>query len=185
MNDQLLAQQLAKTGNLLDLLTDEAGLQAADAADAAADADWDGPIEAGLGLKAYVEQLETVPLEAFRHQRWSVRLLSILLPELKTWLHSWNLGLSFEAVYIEAQKRVYGHLQQLTPEQQAWMDALLAEDEQKLPMAERVLRSQVVALFSTLFTEEDWQSLADIAAQGMAQGVLRVGQKKAIPSIAV
>lgn len=180
MNDQLLAQQLAKTGNLLDLLSDEAGLQAADAADTVADADCDGPIEAGLGLKAYVEQLETVPPEAFRRQRRFVQLLPILLPELKTWLHSWNLGLSFESVYIEAQKRVYDHLQQ-----QTWMDALLAEDEQKLPIAERKVRSQVVAMLSNLLTENDWQALADVAAQGIAKGVLQVGQQVKVPPIAV
>ncbi|MEM9766490.1 MAG: hypothetical protein AAF892_01235 [Cyanobacteria bacterium P01_D01_bin.71] len=185
MNDQILTEQLAKTGNLLDLLNDEAGLQAVDAADDASEADWDGPIEAGLGLKAYVEQLETVPPEAYRRQRWTVRLLSILLPELKTWLQSWGLGLSLEAVSIEAQRRVYEHLKQLTSEQQTWMDALLAEDDQKLPMAERRVRSQTVAILSTLFTQDDWQALADVAGQGMVQGVLQVAQQETMPPVAV
>jgi hypothetical protein len=164
MDEQTLTQQLAKTGNLLDLLNDAPWSQADD---------WDGPIEAGLELKAYVEQLEAVPPEAYRRQRWYVRLLSILWPELKTWLQSWDLGLSFDAVYGEAKQRVYEHLKQLTPEQTAWMESLLAEDEQGLPIAERKMRSQVVPMLSSLLTPDDHQALANIAAQGMAKGVLQ------------
>ncbi|MEL6401020.1 MAG: hypothetical protein AAFR26_18420 [Cyanobacteria bacterium J06626_4] len=96
-------------------------------------------------LKAYVEQLETVPPEAFRRQRRQVQLLSILLPELKSWLMSWELGLSFETVYTEAQRQSYEHLEPLTPEQQIWTEALLTEDDQKLPMAKRVVRSQTMS----------------------------------------
>ncbi|NEP15466.1 MAG: hypothetical protein F6J97_01030 [Leptolyngbya sp. SIO4C1] len=174
MDEQALAQQLAKTGNLLDLLNADPWGQADD---------WDGSIEAGLDLKAYVEQLDQVPVEAYRLQRWYVRLLSILWPELKTWLQSWNLGLSFEAVYTEAKQRVYQHIKELTPEQTDWMNALLAEDEQRLPVAERQVRAQVVPMLSALLTPEDHQALANIAAQDMAKGVLL--QVKAAPSAAV
>ncbi|MEM8809787.1 MAG: hypothetical protein AAGF01_27515 [Cyanobacteria bacterium P01_G01_bin.38] len=164
MDEQALAQQLVKTGNLLDLLNADPWGQADD---------WDGPIEAGPNLKAYVDQLDQLPAEAYRFQRWYVRLLSILWPELKTWLQSWDLGFSFETVYSEAKQRVYQHLKQLTPEQTDWMNALLAEDEQKLPAAERRIRLQVVPMLSALLTPEDHQALADIAAQGMSKAVLQ------------
>lgn len=163
MDEQALATQLTKTGNLLDLLNADPWGQADD---------WDGPTEAGADLKVYVEQLDQVPAEAHRLQRWYVRLLSILWPELKTWLQSWDLGLSFDAVHGEAKQRVYQHLKQLTPEQIDWMNALLDEDEQKLPLADRKVRSQVIPMLASLLTAEDHQALADIAAQDMAKGVL-------------
>jgi hypothetical protein len=47
MNDEILAQQLAKTGNLLDLFNDEAWLQETEAIEA----ECGGQVEAGLGLK--------------------------------------------------------------------------------------------------------------------------------------
>ena len=121
--------------------------------------------------------LRAVSPEALKRQRRYMRILSILYPELKRWLASWGLGLTFEAVYVEARRLVRQHLlDQLTPEQDAWMDALVAEDDQNLEMAERKLRSQVVAMLSTLFTEEDWRKLAAIAAEGMSKGVLQVAQ---------
>ena len=123
MNDEILSQQLAKTGNLLDLLNDEAWLQETEVIEA----ECGGQVEAGLGLKPYVEWLATVPPDAFRQQRRQVQLLSILLPELKAWLQSWQLGLSLDAVYIEAQRRLYEQLQQPTPEQATWLETLLAE----------------------------------------------------------
>ena len=64
------------------------------------------------------------------------------------------------------------------------MEALLAEDEQQ-PMEERVLRSQVVPMLSALFTQEDRQALADIAAQGMAEGVLQMVQIETTPPVTV
>lgn len=117
-----MAQQLAKTGNLLDLLNDEAWVQEAEAIEA----ECGGQVEAGLGLRPYLEQLATVPPDAFRQQRRQVQLFSILFPELKAWLQSWELGLSFEVVYIEAQRRLFEHLQRPTSEQATWLDALLA-----------------------------------------------------------
>ncbi|MBE7385741.1 MAG: hypothetical protein F6J95_030665 [Leptolyngbya sp. SIO1E4] len=181
MDDAILAQQLAKTGNLLDLLNDEVWLQETDAIEA----ECGGRVEAGLALKPYVEALAKAPPEAFRRQRHQVEILSILLPELKNWLQSWNLGLSFEAVYVEAYRRLYGHLEQFMSEQAAWIEALLAEDEQQLPMAERTVRSQTTAMLVQIFTQEDWRAFADTAAKGMAQGVLQRGQREAVPSAAL
>ena len=176
MDDKRLAEQLAKTGNLLDV-TYEDGWWEVD--------DWDGPIEAGVLAKPYAAYLESLTLEQHRFLRRRMRLFSILLPELKGWLQSWELGRSFESVYAEAKRRIYEHLIQPTPEQTDWITALIAEDDQQLPMEERSLRSQVVPMLSSLFTQEDRQALADIAAQGMAQGVLQMVQVETPPPIAV
>ncbi len=176
MDDQTLTQQLEKTGNLLDLLNDDAWLEADD---------WDGPIEAGPMMQPYLDMLKAASPEALKRQRQYMRLFSILLPELKAWLQSWELGCSFEAVYTEAQLRIYKHLKQPTPEQTDWINALVAEDDQNLPMEERKLRAQVVAMLSNLFTDEDWQTLANIAAQKMAKGVLQIAQIKTTTPAAV
>ena len=59
MNDAILAEQLRKTGNLMDLLNDEAWVQAADADHASEE----GPVKAGLGLLPYVEFLKNASPE--------------------------------------------------------------------------------------------------------------------------
>jgi hypothetical protein len=156
MDDQILAKQLAKTGNLIDLCSGDDWLKEID------DPEDDGWIEAGLMAKPYVEWLKAASSEDFKRPRRYMRLLSILLPELKRWLQTWQLGLSLEAVFVEAQQRVYAHLKQLTPEQQTWMEALIAEDDQGQPMAERTVRAQSVAMLLTLFTPEDWQAFASL-----------------------
>ena len=148
MNDAILAEQLKKTGNLMDLLNDGAWVREADADHASEE----GTVEAGLGLQPYVEFLKEVSPEALQRQRWYVQVLSILLPELKGWLESWQLGRSLEAVYMEAQKCLYGHLGNLTPEQTDWIKALLAEKEQALPDEQKVIRAEVIAMLAQIFT---------------------------------
>ena len=176
MNDAILAEQLRKTGNLMDLLNDEAWVREVDAKDARDE----GMVEAGLALKPYVELIKNASPEVLQRQRWYVGVLSILLPELKGWLKSWQLGRSLEAVYIEAQKRLYGHLKNLSPEQAEWIEALLAEKEQALPDEQRVIRAQAVSMLSEIFTSEDWQAIADVAAQTMANDILQIGQREGV-----
>lgn len=165
MDDQRLAEQLVKTGNLMDLTCED---------DWWADAEQDdGWVEAGDMAKPYVAYLESLSPEQHRFLRWRMRLFSIVFPELKGWLQSWELGLSFEAVYTAAQRRIYEHLKQPTPAQTEWINALLVEDDQHLPKEEQKLRAQVVSVLSSLLTQDDRQALADIAAQGMSEGVLQ------------
>ncbi|MGD1952666.1 MAG: hypothetical protein ACFB14_23925 [Leptolyngbyaceae cyanobacterium] len=179
MDEQKLAEQLAKTGNLMDLCSGEEWLNEIETAED------DGWIEAGVMMKPYVEYLKSRTPEQIKVQFRQMRIQSILLPELHNWLQSWGLGISFEAVHLEARRVLRRHLKQLTPEQEAWLDALVAEDDQNLPTEERTLRAQVVAMLSNLFTGDDWQTLADIAAQDMAKGVLQVAQVNTIPPVAV
>jgi len=162
MNDAILAEQLRKTGNLMDLLNDEAWVREADADHAIEE----GPVEAGLGLQPYVELLKNAPPEALQRQRWTVQVLSVLLPELKDWLESWHLGRSLEIVYMEAQKCLYSHLKNLTPEQTDWIEALLAEKEQALPNEQKVVRAEANAMLAQMFTTEDWQSVGVAAPKG-------------------
>jgi len=167
MNDAILAEQLRKTGNLLDLLNNDDWVRNADEEDF---------VEAGLGLQPYVDLIQGASPEALRRQRWYVRVLSILLPELKRWLGSWQLGRSFEAVYMEAQRRLYKHLEQLTSEQQDWIEALLAEAEQAVPKEQKVIRAQATTWLAQLFTEEDWKAISAIAAQNIAHDIQHLAQ---------
>lgn len=167
MNPSMTAHQNQPPVDLLDLFSEQ---------DPAISDDWEGPIEAGLELKPYVEQLATVSPEQYRRQRWQVRLLSILWPELKSWLQTWDLGLSFDTVYQEAKQRVYVHLKQPTPAQTDWLNALLAEENQKLPSTERTLQRQVISRLSSLLTAEDYKALSEIAARDMAAGVMQRSQ---------
>ena len=180
MKDETLAQQLANTGNLLDLLNNQAWLRETQAIET----DCGGRVEAGADLKSYTAQLDAVSPSASGRQRHQVKVLSILLPELNVWLQSWGLGLSFEAVYIEAQRRLYEHLQQPTVEQAAWLEALLAEDDQPLTSEQNVIRGQAIAMLSRMFTEDDWQAFAQTAAEGMAAGILQVRQHETFSSAA-
>ena len=174
MNDEMLAQQLAATGNLMDLLSDEAWLRETDAIEA----ECGGRVEAGLYLKPYVEQLEAVSPEVLRQQRRQVQMLSVLLPELKAWLQSWELGRSFEAVYIEAQRRLYEHLQHPTPEQAKWMASLLAKTAQPAVPDQGMVPGSAIALMSQMFTDDDWQALAQTAAEATAAGIWQVRQQE-------
>ena len=179
MNDEILAQQLAKTGNLLDLLNDDVWVRETEAIEA----ECGGQVEAGLGLQPYVELLQNASPEALRRQRWYVRVLSILLPELKQWLESWQLGRCFETVYMEAQQRLYRHLEQLTPAQQDWIEALLAEAAQAVPNEEKVIRAQATAWLAQLFTEADWLAISTLSAQAFALELQQLGRRAAARSL--
>ena len=106
MNDKILTEQLKKTGNLMDLFGDEAFVQEA----AAIETECSGAVEAGLGLRSYVAQIEAASPEALKRQRQCVKVLSILLPEFQGWLENWQLGSCFEAVHTEAQRLIYDRL---------------------------------------------------------------------------
>ena len=76
-------------------------------------------------------------------------------------------------------------MERFIAEQAAWIEALLAEAKQPLPVEERTVRAQTTVMLAQMFTPEDWQALADTAAQGMAQGVLQMGQRVTMSSVAL
>jgi hypothetical protein len=114
-----------------------------------------------------------------------VQVLSILLPELKGWLESWQLGRSLEVVYMEAQKCLYDQLRNLTPEQTDWIEALLAEKEQAIPDEQKVVRAQAAVMLAQIFTFEDWQAIANVASQTMAKDILQMGQEAAASTLTI
>ena len=170
MDEQRLANQLEKTGNLMDLTFDPQWL-----AESAA-AEGDGWVEAGVMARPYYTYLKSLTHEQHRSLRLQAQLLSILLPELEQWVASWGLGLSFEPVHLAARRTLYRQLRQLTEEHEDWSAVLIDEYEQRLPITEPSVRSQTPSILAQLFTVEDWRELSEVAAAGMAQTVLQIPQ---------
>lgn len=184
MDDTQLAQQLEKTGNLMDLLNDETWLKQ----HPAIEAEGDGYVEAGTGLQAYVQQLKAVSADAFREQQQQVRLLSILLPGLHEWLSSWELASSFEVVYAEAQRLLYQRLKLALDNQEQWIDEMLASlaaIEQRESAAAKDSQFNVKLRLALLLQQEDWQLLAQVAAQDVKQRILERAQTELDAPIAV
>jgi hypothetical protein len=181
MDEKELAQQLKKTGNLMDLLNDDDWLRK----NAAAESECTGYVEAGAGLQNYVQQLKQVSPEAFKAQKRQVQLLSIFLPVLHDWLATWELGLSFEAVYTEAQRLVFSHLAQSTATKAEWLEKVLVEFDPGLPAHEQSRQVRVKEKLSEMLQQEDWQVLAKVAAQDMEKRVLQRAQVRADTPIAV
>lgn len=139
------------------------------------DAADDGWVEAGAVMAPYVSELKAASSEAVERQRRYMRLMTMLLPGLKQWMLSWNLGASFEGVYAEAQRCIYEYLKQPSPTFHDWLEELLVEDEQ--PVAAMPVRARTASVLAQLFTAEDWQRLATVAAEGMSQGVLKIAER--------
>jgi hypothetical protein len=168
MDERRLAEQFAQTGNLMDLCANEDWLKEW----AQVEADCGGRVEAGLALRDYATRLSAPTIE----QLQTVKLQSILFTELRAWMESWQLGLSFEATYTEARRLIRYRLQHLSPEQQIWVRRLLADPDRDLASDQQPVRSQAIAMLGDLLTQADWQALANTAAQGMAVGVLQMRQ---------
>ena len=168
MDERRLAEQFAQTGNLMDLCASEDWLKES----AQVEADCGGRVEAGLALRDYVTRLSAPTVE----QLQMVKLQSILFTELHAWMASWQLGLSFEATYTEARRLIRYRLQHLSPEQHIWVRTLLTTSEQTLASDQQPVHPQAIAMLGDLLTQEDWQILANTAAQGMAVGVLQMRQ---------
>jgi hypothetical protein len=168
MDERRLAEQFAQTGNLMDLCAHEDWLKES----AQVEADCGGRVEAGLALREYAARLGAPTVE----QLQMIKLQSILFTELRAWMESWQLGLSFEATYTEARRLIRYRLQHLSPEQHAWVRTLFADPDRDLVSDQQPVRSQSIAMLGHLLTQEDWQILANTAAQGMAVGVLQMRQ---------
>jgi hypothetical protein len=141
-----------------------------------ADVEGDGYVEAGNGLQGYVELLKAVTPEAFREQKRQVRALSVLLPVLRDWIVSWNLGGSFEAVYIEAQSLLFQHIQQASAAQEGWIEELIAAHEQGTRAEHHQAQLQLRERLAEILTQENWQALATAAAQDVEKRILQLSQ---------
>lgn len=168
--DPQLEERLAKAKALLEQPCDEQWIAET------IEIEGDSWCEAGLIAKPYAEYLQSLTPEQHRSLRLQAQLLSILLPELKQWVITWGLGLSFDPVYLETRQILFRHLKRLTEEQPDWISALVEEDNQHLPLEERGVRSQTSRMLTQLFLPEDWEQLATIAAEGMSAAVRQISQ---------
>ena len=168
MDNKLSTQSAEHYSDLVAQLNDPAWLKRN------AEIEGDGWVEAGNGLQSYVELLKAVTPEAFREQKRQVRALSMLLPVLKQWLASWELGASFEVVYIEAQRLLFQQIQQASAARESWIEALIAAHEQGT--REDYSQAQLRKRLAEVLTSENWQALAQVAAQDAKKRVLQHSQ---------
>mgnify|MGYP001792205179 CR=1 FL=1 len=169
MDDQTLAEQLAKTGDIMDLARDEAWVRES----ARIEEECGGRIEAGLAVKAYAQAKYDDSLVHVRQElRSQMRVQSILFGELRRWMEEWDIGGAFSDTYTEARELVRTHLKQPTPELKTWVEAVLEEDTQVPEGADKPLRAQTGAQLSMMRSEEDWETLARGAAAAIADIIL-------------
>ena len=139
-----------------------------------AEIDGDGWVDAGNGLQPYVAAIKRLSAEDMRKMKEQVRVLSILLPVLRDWMVSWELGASFEAAYIEAQALLFQHIQRAATAQEGWVKELALAYEQgtraEYPPAQ--LRKRL----TDILTQENWQALAKVATQDMEKRILQHAQ---------
>lgn len=165
MDDQTLAEQFAKTGNFMDLCRNEAWVRES----ARIEAECDGRIEAGLAMRAYAAAKYDDSLDDVRKEmRRQMRVQSILFSELRRWMEEWDIGISFEQTYTEARQLVRAHLKQPTPDLKDWVEAVLAEDDLAQELTDTPVRDQTRAQLSRMMTDDDWETLAQIAAETAA-----------------
>jgi hypothetical protein len=170
MDNKLLAEQYAKTGNLMDLCSTEAWLQES----AQIEDEGEGQIEAGLAMKDYQNQVKALTDEQSRQLRNQMRVQSTLFTGLYTWMNEWDLGAGFKATYTIARRLIRQHLADPAPPLQIFIDVLLAENSQT-SSTDKPTQQQMIELLSEIFTPEDWQVMAQAASQSISSQVLNTG----------
>lgn len=164
LDERKLAEQWDKTGSFMDLCRDPAWIDEA----ARIEDECDGKVEAGLAVKAYAAaKYDPALADVRQNMRSKMRLQSILFSELNHWMKAWELGAAFEATYTEARRRVRAHLQQPSSVLSDWIEAVLAEDRQP-DDANKPVRAQTRAQLALMLTDEDWETLAQVAADTAA-----------------
>lgn len=96
----------------------------------------------------------------------------MLLPVLRDWLMSWELGTSFETVYIEAQTLLFQQIQQATTSQDSRIEELLSQNEQSAEAGHQPGKLQLREKLAEILKQEDWPALARIAAQDVEKRIL-------------
>jgi hypothetical protein len=170
MDDQLLAEQYAKTGNLMDLCSDPAWLEES----ARIEDETGGQVEAGLMMRAYQQQVNALTSEQAKHLRNQVKVQSTLFTALHAWMNDWNLGAGFQETYTIARRLVRQHLAEPSPALQQFVEGLLAAAS-PLDSGSKSTQQQVIQLLAEELTAEDWQVMAEAASQSIAAQVLKTG----------
>ena len=165
MDDQKLAAQYDATGDLMDLCRTAAWLQETVEVETGR-----SQVEAGLELSSYARALNELEAEQLQQIRQQMRVQSMLFGGLHQWMESWDLGAGFEETYTTARRLIRTQLANLTPSQQAALQSLLIEDRQGKDLSHEM--QQVIELLSNLFSQDDWQVMAEAASKSIASRVL-------------
>ena len=181
LDDLKLAEQWAKTGSFMDLCLDEEWVREA----ARIEDECDGRIEAGPAMRAYAAaKYDDSLADARKSMRQQMRVQSILFVELKRWMMEWGIGIAFEEIYTEARELVRAHLKQPSPELAEWVEAVLAEEDQAPQNSDRPVRAQARAQLFAMMTDEDCETLAQVAAKAAAAIVLKASKRRQQASVA-
>ena len=168
MDDKLSIQHSEHYSDLVAQLNDPVWLKQN------AEIEGDGWVEAGNGLQPYVACLKKLSDQDMRKMKEQVRVLSMLLPVLRDWMVSWELGASFEAAYIEAQTLLFHHIQQAAAAQEGCVIEIASAYEQgtRAEYPPAMLRKRL----AEILTQENWQALAKVATQDMETRILQHAQ---------
>jgi hypothetical protein len=167
MDDKIIAEQYAKTGNVMDLCSTEAWLQEIEN-------EGDSQIEAGLSMRGYLNQVNALTTEQSKNIRHQMRVQSALFTVLHDWMGTWDLGAGFQDTYTIARRLIRQHLAAPTPSLQLFMDTLSAADSQTTS-DNKPNQQQVIELLAELFTPDDWEIMAQAASQSISSKVLNTG----------
>jgi hypothetical protein len=158
MDEAMLRRQYEQTGDLLDLLDHPTLLQAVMRLEAECG-------EIGAGFPAYsMHPTPVIPAQATAAMR-TVRLQSMVLSDFAELIESVQLGVGTEAAITEGRRRIRQHLANLTEEQQVYFDALVDEDQLKLP--DKPLRAQLKSVIHTLLSASDWSAIGQAATDAI------------------
>jgi hypothetical protein len=130
---------------------------------------WDGEVGTWLAQR---QRTPAIAIDEVQTMIRTMRLQVILFTELQAWMSSWNLGVAFEATLTCARQRVRLHLAEPTASQQAYFEALLAESAEKT--VQQPIRAQVIDHLKTMLTAQDWQAIAQAAAESMQARVMAI-----------
>ncbi|MEM1308199.1 MAG: hypothetical protein AAGF98_01640 [Cyanobacteria bacterium P01_H01_bin.153] len=128
-----------------------------------------GEISAGPELRARLGQFMAEPHSFHQFQR----LRSLVLRAFQRLLTDGNLGVGTDAAWSVGQKRLVQRLKQPSPDIQAQLKLVLAEDlaateNEPLSAAAQTLLQETVY---TALTPEDWDDIAAAAAKAVQQQV--------------
>lgn len=179
MDENLLAAQYDRTGNLMDLCSTDIWLQElAESEDKSI-----GSIEAGLTMREYSRAIDVLPADRLQQLRQQMKVQSILFTQLRQWMESWDLGAGFEDAYVLARRLIRVRLASPTPTQQEFIESVGLEDSQRTDV-NTPTPQQIVAILSEMLTQEDWQAIAQTASQSIRSQILKVQQSQSETAVA-
>ncbi len=176
MDDPTLAAQYAQSGDLMDLCNNEAWLREAAQVE-------DGvQVEAGLPMREYSQIVTALTSEQNQQVRQQMKVQSILFTALRQWMESWDLGAGFDDTYAIARQLIRHHLANPNETQLATIDRLLAESVEPGNM-NLSTGKQAVSLLTEMFTQEDWQAMAEAASHSISSRVLSTGKIQPVTTV--